>query len=85
MELLLIFLYFSLAFFTKNLESLSNNVLGKDGLTCDDVGWWIGFNKGGNIIYDVDIGILQHCRGYGNQQLGCYSPWSANWLFGYCS
>ena len=32
MELMQLFLYFTLAFFTKNLKSLFNNVLGKDVL-----------------------------------------------------
>ena len=27
------------------------------GTICDYVGWWIGFKKGGNSIYDVDIGL----------------------------
>ena len=42
-------------FFTKNLECLFNNLLGQDGLICDDVGWWSGFNKGGNDIDGVYI------------------------------
>ena len=36
--------------FIKNLDSLFNTVLVQDDLICDDVGWWSGFNKGGNII-----------------------------------
>ena len=32
-------------FFTKNFDTLFNNVLGQDGTICDDVGWWGGLNK----------------------------------------
>ena len=45
--------------FTKNLDSLFNTVLCQDGLICDDVGWWGGFNKGRDIIYSVDIGLFE--------------------------
>ena len=57
MELLQLFSYFSLASFTKNLESLLNTAMGQDDLICDDFGWWSGSNKGGNSIYDVDKGF----------------------------
>ena len=50
-----IFLYCSLDFLNQKLESVFNTVLGQDGIICDDVGWWSGFNKGGNIIDAVDI------------------------------
>ena len=39
----------------KKCESLFKNFLGQDSLICDDVGWWSGFNKGDDSIYDVDI------------------------------
>ena len=45
--------------FTKNLESLFNNVLGQYGLICDNVGWWSGFNKCGDRIYDIDMGLSE--------------------------
>ena len=41
--------------FNKKCESLFKNFLGQDSLICDDVGWWSGFNKGDDSIYDVDI------------------------------
>ena len=44
-------------FFNKYIEPLFNNVLCQYGLICDDVGWWIGINKGGDIICDIDIGL----------------------------
>ena len=31
--------------------------MGQDGLIFDDVSWWSGFKKGGDVIYDVDIGL----------------------------
>ena len=57
MKLLQLFLYCSLTFLTKNFESLFNTVLDQDGLICDYIGWWCGLNKGGDIIYDIDIGL----------------------------
>ena len=41
--------------FTKILESLFSIVLFKEGLICDCVGCWIGFNKVEDIIDDVEI------------------------------
>ena len=56
--------------FFKNIEYLFNNVLGKDGLICDDVGWWSGFNKGGNSINGVGIGLNDIVEGMGtNNQI----------------
>ena len=52
-----IFLYCSLDFLNQKLESVFNTVLGQDGIICDDVGWWSGFNNGGDRIYGVDIGL----------------------------
>ena len=63
--MLQLFLYYSLAFFIKNLEYLLYIVLGQDGLICDDVGWWSGFNKCGNIIDDVEIGFYNTVEGMG--------------------
>ena len=57
MKLLQLFPYCSLDFFTKTFEYLFNNVLGQDGIICDDVGCWSGINKGDDSIYDVDIGL----------------------------
>ena len=57
MKILQLFLYWSLDFFTKTLESLFNNALGQDDIICDDVGWWSGLNKCGDIIDNVDIGL----------------------------
>ena len=51
--------------FIKNFDSLFNTVLGKDVLICDDVGWWIGLNKGGDVIYSVDIGLRDIVEGKG--------------------
>ena len=65
MKLLQIFFYWSLFFTPQNIESLSNTVLGQDVLICDDVGWWIGLNKGGDVIYSVDIGLRNIVEGKG--------------------
>ena len=43
--------------------SLFNNVLGQDGLICYDVDWWSEFNRGGNIIYNVDMGLCDIVEG----------------------
>ena len=53
-------------FFNKNFESLFNNVLGQDGIICEDVGWWSGFNKVDDRIYDVDIGLHDIVEGMGS-------------------
>ena len=63
MELLILFLYCSLDFFTKNLWSLFNTVLGQDGIICYDVGSWSGLNKGGNGIDDIVIGFCNTVEG----------------------
>ena len=34
-----------------------NTRIFQDGLICDDVVWWSRFNKGGDSIYKVDIGL----------------------------
>ena len=52
-----LFSYCSLTFF-KDLKYPFDTVSGQDGLVCDDVGWWSGFNKGRYGIYDVDIGLV---------------------------
>ena len=65
MKLLQLFSYFRLAFSHKNFEPLFNTVLGKDGLICDDVGWWSGLKKCGYGIGDVDIGLLYIVDGMG--------------------
>ena len=49
--------------FLKNFEPLFNNVLGHNSLVCNDVGWWSGFYKVGDNIYDVDIGIQKIVEG----------------------
>ena len=56
-ETVSIIFHCSLAFFFKNVESIFDTVLGKDGIICDDVGWWSGFNKVSNIINNVGIGF----------------------------
>ena len=66
MELIQLFLYWSLALFTKNIESLFNTVLGWGSLICDDVGWWSGFNKIDNNIDEVGIGFGNTVEGMGN-------------------
>ena len=65
MELLQLFSYCSFAFFTKNLESLFDNVLGKGSLICDNVGWWSGFKICGNIIDNADMGFCNTVEGMG--------------------
>ena len=32
----------------------------------DDVGWWIGFNKGSDVVEDVDIGLVKIMEGTRN-------------------
>ena len=51
--------------FTKKMEYLFNTVFGQDGIICDGVGWWSGFNKGFNIIEDIDIGLWNIVEGMG--------------------
>ena len=63
MELIELFLYFNLAFFTKHIESLFNTLLGQDSLICDDVSWWSGFKEGDSSIDDVDIGFCNTVEG----------------------
>ena len=44
--------------FTKKFDSLFNTVLVQDGLIFDDdVGWLSGFNKVGDSIDNIDIGL----------------------------
>ena len=42
-----------------------NTVLILYGIICDDVGWWSGFKKVGNSIYDVEIGLHRTVEGMG--------------------
>ena len=51
---------------SKECESLFNTVLGQDGLICDDVGWWSGFNKGGYGIGNICRCIVNIVEGMGN-------------------
>ena len=60
------FLTAALTFFTKKVESLFNNVLCQDGIICDDVGWWSGFNKVRDGVDNVDIGIGNIMEGTGS-------------------
>ena len=55
--------------FIKFFESLFNTVLGHDGLICDEVGWWSWLNKGGDKIYDVEIGLSNTVEGKSQQKL----------------
>ena len=50
---------------TKKFESLFNNILCQYVIICDYVGWWSGFNKGGNNSDDVDIGFCNNVVGMG--------------------
>ena len=68
MKLLKLFLYCGLDFLTQNFESLFNNVLFQDGLICDDDVWCSGLNKGGDIIYDVGIGLHGIVEGMGSNK-----------------
>ena len=52
--------------FFKTYKSLFNTILGQYGIISDDVGWCIGFNKGGDMIYNVDIGLRVILMGVGN-------------------
>ena len=45
--------------------------MGQDGIICDYVGFWIGFNKGVNIIDDVDMVFWNTAEGMGTN----------NWIF----
>ena len=63
MEMMQLLLYYTLAFFTKNIDYLVNIVLGQYGIICYDIGWWSGFNKVGNSIDSVDIGLLNTVEG----------------------
>ena len=51
-------------FFQKN-ESLFNTVLVRDSLIFGDVFWWSGFNKGGDILYSIYIGLRKIVEGVG--------------------
>ena len=51
--------------FNKKLESLFNTVMGQDVIISDDVGWRSGFNKGGNSIGGIDIGLYNTVDGMG--------------------
>ena len=62
---LIYFFIAALNFFTKNLESLFNTVLGQDGIICNGVGLWSGFTKCGNSIADVGIGFCNNMEGTG--------------------
>ena len=57
MKLLWLFSQCSLALLTKDLESLVDTGLRQDGLIGDGVGWCSGFDKGGNIINNIDVGV----------------------------
>ena len=63
MKMLQLFLHCIIDFLSKSFESLFDTVLGKDGIICDDVGWWIGFNKGSDVVEDVDIGLVKIMEG----------------------
>ena len=65
MKMLQLFLHCIIDFLSKSFESLFDTVLGKDGIICDDVGWWIGFNKGSDSIDDVDIDLVNITEGTG--------------------
>ena len=58
MKLLQLFSHCNLAFHPKHFEYLFNNVLGKYGRICYDVGLWIGFNKVDDSIDNVGIGLI---------------------------
>ena len=51
-----LFLYCSLKYF-KKFYSLFNTVLGQGGFICDCVGWFSAFNKHGDSIDDIDLGL----------------------------
>ena len=58
-----LFLYCRLTFFTKNFELLFNTVLVQYGISVYGVGLWIVFNKGVDIIDDVDKVIRKKIEG----------------------
>ena len=57
MKLMQLFLYCSLALITKDPEYLFDNAFIQDVIVCDDIGWWIGFDTGGNSIDNVGLEI----------------------------
>ena len=65
MKMLQLFFTEASPFFPKNFESLFNTLLGQDSLLFDDIGWWSGFNKGGDIIYGVNVGLHGIVEGIG--------------------
>ena len=67
MEMIQLFLYFNLYFFTKTFESLFNNLIGQDGIICDFVGWWSGLKKCVNSIdNDIDLDNTLESMGTNN-------------------
>ena len=57
MKLLKLFSHCSLEFPPKSFDSLFDTVLGQDGLICDCVGWWSEFNKVGDGVDYINIGL----------------------------
>ena len=51
--------------YSNDFKSLFGAVLGQDGIICDDVGCFIGFNKGSYGIDDFDIGLGKIMEGTG--------------------
>ena len=57
-----------------SVQHLLNTVLVQDGLICDNSGWCSRLNKGGDIIYDIEIvccNIVEH-MGDNNQVVPAY-------------
>ena len=81
MKLRQLFLYRSITLFAKNIVSLFNTVLSKYDLIWDDSSWFSGRNKGGDSLYDVDIGLRYFAEGIGSKKPGWSIPWSVGWIF----
>ena len=65
MKLLQLFLQCNLNFLYKKFNFLFDTLLVQDGLICDDVGWWSGFNKCVYGVENVDIGLFNIMEGTG--------------------
>ena len=65
MKRLQFFLHCSLDFLSKNFDSIFDTVLGKDGIICDNIGWWSGLNKGSDGVDDIGIVLVEIMEGMG--------------------
>ena len=59
------FFHTSASTFFKDFNSLFDIVLVKDGIVCNDVGWWSGFNKVSFGVDNIDIDLEDITEGTG--------------------